>query len=121
MKNCSYESYSTEPSADGTLLYISNRLPYKTRNDLCIYKSRELESIFTEILNLKKTNMIVGCIYCHLHMDLNEFIVYYNNNLLDKLSQDTPNNILGNFTATISDHLPQFLIAPDIFSNPSTA
>ena len=33
----------------------------------------------------------------------------------------TPNNILGNLTATITDHLPQFLIAPDIFSNqPST-
>ena len=30
----------------------------------------------------------------------------------------TPNNILGNITATISDHLPQFCIAPDIFSNP---
>ena len=31
----------------------------------------------------------------------------------------TPNNISGNITATISDHLPQFLIAPDIFSNQS--
>ena len=30
----------------------------------------------------------------------------------------TPNNISGNITATISDHLPQFLIAPDIFSKP---
>ena len=30
----------------------------------------------------------------------------------------TPNNISGNITATILDHLPQFLIAPDIFSNP---
>ena len=31
----------------------------------------------------------------------------------------TPNNISGNLIATTSDHLPQFLIAPDIFSNPS--
>ena len=30
----------------------------------------------------------------------------------------TPNNISGNITATISDHLPQFLIASNIFSNP---
>ena len=29
----------------------------------------------------------------------------------------TPNNISGNIAATISDHLPKFLIAPDIFSN----
>ena len=33
----------------------------------------------------------------------------------------TPNNISGNITVTILDHLPQFLIAPDIFSNPKSA
>ena len=32
----------------------------------------------------------------------------------------TPYNILGNLTATISDHFPQFLIAPGFFSNPSS-
>ena len=32
----------------------------------------------------------------------------------------TLNNVSGNLTATISDHLPQFLIAPEIFSNPSS-
>ena len=43
--------------------------------------------------------------------------------LIDNISLNviTPNNISGNLTATITDHLPQFLIAPDIFSNlPST-
>ena len=30
----------------------------------------------------------------------------------------TPNNVLGNLTATRADHLPQFIIAPDILSNP---
>ena len=30
----------------------------------------------------------------------------------------TPNNISRNIAATISDHLAQFLIAPDVFSNP---
>ena len=29
-----------------------------------------------------------------------------------------PNNVSGNLTATVSDHLPQFLIASEIFSNP---
>ena len=32
----------------------------------------------------------------------------------------TPNNLLGNFTATMLDHLPKLLIAPDIFSNPQS-
>ena len=40
LKDYSYESCLMESSAGGTLLYISNHLSYKTRCDLCIYKSR---------------------------------------------------------------------------------
>ena len=32
----------------------------------------------------------------------------------------TPNDISGNIIATTSDHLPQFFIATDIFSNPTS-
>ena len=46
LKDYSYESCPTEFSAGDTLLYISNHLSYKPRNDLCIYKSRELRSTF---------------------------------------------------------------------------
>ena len=49
MKDYSYESYPTESSADGTLLYISNHLSYKTRTVLCIYKSR----VFTNVIYLQ--------------------------------------------------------------------
>ena len=74
LKGYFYESPPpTESAAGGTLLYVSNRLSYKPRNDLYIHKSTELESTFIEILNLKKTNVVVGCIYDHPHMDLNEF------------------------------------------------
>ena len=31
-----------------------------------------------------------------------------------------PNIISGNLTAPISDHLPQFIVAPNIFFNAST-
>ena len=143
------------------------------------YKSAELESTFIEIINHKKSNIIVGCIYRHPAMDLNEFNDYYLNELLHKLSSENKsvillgdfnvdlmkydnhhstnefldslsshlflphitqptrirdssktlidnifsntlieNTISGNLTATISDHLPQFLILPNIFSNP---
>ena len=42
--------------------------------------------------------------------------------LIDNIYSDviTANNISCNLTATISDHHPQFLIAPDIFSNTSS-
>ena len=54
-----------EANAGGTLIYIRNHLSYKTRIDLNIYKSFELESTFTEICTTKKTNIIIGCIYKH--------------------------------------------------------
>ena len=73
MKGYSYESWPTESARGGILLYTS-----KPRN----------ESTFIEILNPKKTNVIVGCIYRHPHMDLNEFNDYYVYNLLDKLSKE---------------------------------
>ena len=173
LKGYSDESCPMESEVDGTLLYISNHLSYNPRNDLRIYKFTELKSTLIELLNPQKTNVIVRCIYCHPHTDLNEFNDYYINNLLAKLSKEnktvfllgdlnmdllkydqhsltnnfldflssqillphivqptikrnnskiliyniylneiTPNNKSGNITATISDHLPQFLIAP---------
>ena len=42
----------TEASKGGALLYISKKLNYKPRNDLKIYKSKELESVFIEIINI---------------------------------------------------------------------
>ena len=64
-------------------------------------KSTESESTFIEILNPMKTNVIVGCIYCHPQMDLNKFNDYYINNLLDKLSKENKTVfLLGDFNMT---------------------
>ena len=175
LTNYSYEHCPTESSAGGTLLSISNNLSYKARNDSNFYKSAELESTFIEIINHKKSNIIVGCIYKHPAMDLNEFNDYYLNELLHKLSSENKsvilfgdfnvdllkydnhhstnefldslsshlllphitqptrirdtsktlidnifsntlieNTISDNLTATLSDHLPQFIILPNI-------
>ena len=47
-------------------------------------------------------------------------IINNSKTLIDNIYSNViiPNNIPGNIIATISDHLPQFLIAPDIFVNP---
>ena len=66
----SYESCPTESSVYGTLLYISNHRSYNPRRGLCIYKSTEFELTVIEILNPKKLNVIVSCIYLHPHMNL---------------------------------------------------
>ena len=151
---------------------------YKPRTDFQIYKKRDLESTFIEIINPKKNNVIIGCIYRHHNLDLNDFNIDYFNPLsaklfkekktvfllgdlnvdLSKYEQHSPTNefldslassmflpyiiqptrvtsnsktiidnifsniistdiIIGNLTVTISNHLPQFLIAPEIFRN----
>ena len=178
LSNYSFEHTPTESSAGGTLLYIANHLSYKTRSDLNIYKKFELESTFIEIINPKKSNIIVGAIFRHPKMDVTEFnnilnnllkkinqeqktvfllgdfnidLMHYNehkptNEFLDSLASNSylpyiiqPSRhtshsrtlidnifsnviskdiISGNITATISDHLPQFLISPNTFADP---
>ena len=68
VKDYSFEFHPTLSSASCALLYGSSHLSNKTRSDISIYKSREVESIFIELLNPKKSNVIVGCIYHHSNM-----------------------------------------------------
>ena len=70
--NYSYEFCPTKANAGGTVIYIRNHLSYKTNNDLKIYKSFELELTFIEICNPKNTNIIIGCMYKHPNMNINE-------------------------------------------------
>ena len=88
LNNYSFEHTPTESSAGGTLLYIANRLSYKIRNDLKIYKKFELESTFIEIINPRKSNIIVGVIYKHPKMDVTDFNNNFLNNLLKKINQE---------------------------------
>ena len=180
LNNYSFECTPTESTAGGTLLYIANHLSYKSCNDLNLYKTNQLESTFIEILNSKKSNIFVGCLYKHPVMDNTDFNKNYLNPILDKISKENKqvfllgdfnidllnyndhqptnefldslasnsflpyilqptrltshsktlidnifSNVIshevtsGNITATISDHLPQFLFVPNVFSNPS--
>ena len=83
----SFEFTPTETFAGGTLLYIANHLSYKCCNDLNIYKKNEVESTFIEIVNLEKSNIIVGVIYRHPSMDLKDFNINYLNKLIENISK----------------------------------
>ena len=86
--NYSFEHTPTESSAGGTLLYVANRLSCKIRTELKIYKKFELESIFIEIINPRKSNIIVGVIYKHPKIDVTDFNNNFLNNLLKKINQE---------------------------------
>ena len=182
INNFSFEFASTEFSEGGTHLCAANHFSDKPRLDLNIYKSNEpLLRVIYLYWNFEpqKVNILIGCIYKHPLMDLNNFSTNYLNNFLDTVSieqksvfllddfnanvlnynNDNPTNeflnflasnsfvpyilqltritshskklignifsyivspdaIFGNLTLTISDHLPQFMIVPNVFCNP---
>ena len=64
-----YNDYSTSKAAEkrGTLIYAANQYNSKTRKDLdsLVHKSKQSESTFIEIINPKKKNIVVRCIYRH--------------------------------------------------------
>ena len=87
LNNYAFEFTPIQSTAWGTLIFVANHLAYKPRTDLQIYKKCDLESTFIEIINPKKSNMFIGCIYRHSNMDLTDFNKDYLNPLLAKLSK----------------------------------
>ena len=88
LNNYSFEFISSETSAGGTFFYIANHLSYKCRNNINTSNKNELESTFIEIVNPKKSNIIVRVIYRHLSMDLTDFNINYLNKLLRNISKE---------------------------------
>ena len=92
----------TEAKVGGALIYLRNHLSYKTKNDLKIYKSFELEFKFIEICNPKNTIIIIGCIYKHPNMNIKEFNDDYLTELLEKLSKENKTIfLLGDFNVNL--------------------
>ena len=86
MSNYSYEYTPTETSKGMTLLYIDKNLRYRSRRELTLYKSKEIESSFIEIIESKKKNTIVVCIYKQPNVSVGEFTNGFLEPLLVKLS-----------------------------------
>ena len=78
----------TESTKGGVLIYVRSGINFKPRNDLTVYKPKELESIFIEVINKKESNDIVGVIYRHPCMNESSFIDDYTKGLFDKLSNE---------------------------------
>ena len=93
MPGYNIEHTPTESSNGATLLYIKQGINCKLRKDLQMYKSKELEPMFIEVLEpgMSRNNMIIGCIYCHPSMELPEFSSHFLSVLLEKISEEKKN------------------------------
>ena len=103
--NYCVEHTPTESSNGGTLLYIKNDISYELRNDLEIYKPKELESIFIEIINKTSKNTTVGCIYKHTTLSISEFNNTYIKDLLVKANSENKEIMLmGDFNINLLNY-----------------
>ena len=85
-----YKYYQTPTESDkgGVIIYVKENIDIKRREDLegKMYKSRELESVFLEIINEGKKNEIFGCIYRHPSMSIDFFNENIFNGFIEKLA-----------------------------------
>ena len=84
---------------------LQYHLSYKTRNDLKMYKSNELESVFIEIISKKGKNTIVGCIYKHLKLAIHEFNNQFLSPMLEKVScKNKEVYLMGDFNINLLNY-----------------
>ena len=102
----------TEATKGGVLIYIKEGINYKPRPDLNIYKTKELESYFIEVVNSSGSNSIVGTVYRHPCMDPTTFNQEYLNPLMERLGKDNKDHyISGDFNLDLlktANHSPTF-------------
>ena len=83
-------------------------------------KKNQLESTFIEIINSKKSNIIVGCVYKHSNMNVSGFN-FLINQPLDKISKEQKQIfLLGDFNINLlnyNEHQPTNEFLDSLVSN----
>ena len=91
----------------GTCPFVSHP-SFKPRTDLNIYKANQLVSAFSEIINPKKSNIVIGYLYKHPNMDVLEFKNNYLSHISETVSKERKQVFpLGDFNVnllTYNDH-----------------
>ena len=80
-------STPTESTKGGVLIYVKNGIIVKPQPDLSVYREKELESLFIEVVNHKESNDIVGVVYRHRCIPC-LFIDDYLKDIVDKFSSE---------------------------------
>ena len=71
LQNYNIEQCTTKAANGGIIFHIKENIIYRLRKYIKrIYKSKYLELTSLEVINQSGKNIIVGCIYSHLCMDL---------------------------------------------------
>ena len=99
------EHTPTESKAGGCLLYISEKILYKLRNDLNVYCAKQLESVFIEVLISNKPSQITGTIYKHPSMNVSTFTNDHLKNMLNVIHHENKSTLLtGDFNVNLINY-----------------
>ena len=100
-----YKHYSTPSEANkgGVIIYVLQKYDTIPRKDLekIMYKSHVLESTFIELVIPNKKNIIIGCIYRHPTMNLDDFNDDHLSLLLEKFNDKKHTFLLGDFNVDL--------------------
>ena len=96
-----YENFftPTESTKGGTIIFFNENLNVNHRKDLDnkLYLSNKLESTFVEIINKGRKNIVIGCVYKHPSMDIDEYNSLFEK-VMDKISYENKEfYLLGDF------------------------
>ena len=79
----------------GVCIYVTNKVKYKTRKDLCIANAN-YESCFIEIERKNAKNILVGVVY-RAHTSIDDFTIDIDK-IFDKInSENKITNVMGDF------------------------
>ena len=86
-------------------MYISDKISNKLPNDLSIYCSKQLESVFIEVLIPNKQNQLIGTVYKHLSINASKFNHEYLTDILTRIKNENKNIILmGDFNVSLINY-----------------
>ena len=101
----SIEHTPVESKAGGYLLYISDKIPYKLRNDLNVYCPKQLESVFIEVLLSNKPGQTIGTIYKHPSRNVYTFANDHLKIMLNEIHQENKSTLLtGDFKVNLINY-----------------
>ena len=99
------EQTPTESKAGGCLLYISDKVPYKLRNDLNVYCLKQLESLFIEVLLSNKPSQIIVTFYKHPSMNVSTFTNDHLKNILNAIHYESKSTLVtGDFNVNLINY-----------------
>ena len=102
LSNINIEGYefvhtATKTKCGGAGIYIKTGIEYEVLNSYCISHHNISESMFIEIKNKKKKNIVIGCIYRH-HTPVSDFLNTFLNDILNKIAKSNKTcALLGDF------------------------